>query len=119
MSKNNARKSFSLKRKYEVIVDMEMGRSKIDIHKSLSIASSTLSLWWKNKEDIKLKYLSRPKNSKKLRGSSHADIEKKLLEWFNLIRSKNIPVSGNLLIEKANELAKELKIESFSCIKVG
>jgi Tc5 transposase DNA-binding domain. len=42
-----------------------------------------------------------PLTKKKNRKSTHADIEKALLEWYKNQRNLNIPVSGPLMQEKA------------------
>ncbi|GBL94401.1 Tigger transposable element-derived protein 4 [Araneus ventricosus] len=39
------------------------------------------------------------------------DVEKVLLQWFNQCRSVKIPISGLLLMEKAQEISKKLIVE--------
>jgi len=36
------------------------------------------------------------------------------LEWFNQARSLNLPVSGNIITEKAHEITKRLNIDKFT-----
>ncbi|GBM29606.1 hypothetical protein AVEN_130084-1 [Araneus ventricosus] len=51
--------------------------------------------------------------SEKLRVQSgkFADVEKVLLQWFKQYRSVEIPISGPLLMEKAQEISNKLNVE--------
>lgn len=42
------------------------------------------------------------------------DLEKDLLTWFEQVRASNLPVSSNLVKQKALEITKHLVIENFS-----
>lgn len=117
MTEKKNRKSFTIKQKYESIIDLEKGISNSVIYKRIKVSQSTLSTWWKDKERIKTSYLRLPKKTKKTRLSNYSELEDRLFEWFNYLRIKNIPVNGPLLIEKANEIAKTLNIENFKCDK--
>ena len=44
--------------------------------------------------------------TKRCRGANHDEIEKKILDWFRKARSKNIPVTGPMLQEKARQIAE-------------
>ena len=50
-----------------------------------------------------------------MRMSSYEDVEDALLIWFKSVLGKSIPVSGNVLQVKAEELARELGHDGFSC----
>ncbi|GBN52936.1 Tigger transposable element-derived protein 4 [Araneus ventricosus] len=58
---------------------------------------------------------------KKLRVQSgkFADVEKVLLQWFNQCRSVKIPISGPLLMEKAQEISKKLNVECDASFSSG
>jgi hypothetical protein len=51
-------------------------------------------------------------DTKRLRGGKNAEIDSALLEWFRKARSKNIPISGPILQEKAMQIAIALKVSS-------
>jgi len=40
-------------------------------------------------------------------------IDKIVLEWFNHIRNKNVPVSGPIIQAKALEVAHEIECDDF------
>ena len=48
--------------------------------------------------------------TKRCRGANHDEIEKKILDWFRKARSKNIPVTGPMLQEKARQIAEALDL---------
>jgi hypothetical protein len=50
-------------------------------------------------------------DTKQLRGKN-AEIDCAFLEWFRKARSKNIPISGPILQEKAMQIAIALKVSS-------
>ncbi|XP_023721482.1 tigger transposable element-derived protein 4-like [Cryptotermes secundus] len=52
---------------------------------------------------------------KRLRKPERSDVDEALLKWFKQQRSDNVPVSGPLLMVKAEEFAKKLKDEEFVC----
>ena len=52
-------------------------------------------------------------NRKRIRTAKHTDVETALLMWFKGVRSKNFPVSGPMLQEKAADLAKGLGVDDF------
>ena len=64
-----------------------------------------------NKEEI-IKDLEANVSSKKkrCRGVNNDEIEKTLLDWFWKGRSKNIPVTGSMLQEKARRIADALSL---------
>ena len=52
-------------------------------------------------------------NSKRLRTAAFEDVEEAFLKWFTAVRSQNVYVNDPLLRDKAQELAKLLKHDSF------
>ena len=67
----------------------------------------------KNKESILASYQSNASGSRvhtisKARNSEYSEINDALYKWFVLARSKNIPVGGQQLIEKAKMIAATL-----------
>ena len=49
-------------------------------------------------------------NITRVRGPQHEEIDKALLDWFQKARSKNIPVTGPMLQEKATRIAEALEV---------
>ena len=47
------------------------------------------------------------------RSSSHVNVENALLDWFKEKRNQNIPLSGPILLSKAEDLAQKLSDNSF------
>lgn len=45
--------------------------------------------------------------------SDFDDVEVVLIKWFKNVQRNNISLSGNILKDKALEIAKELNIENF------
>ena len=41
------------------------------------------------------------------------------LEWFSVARAANVPITGNILMEKASEIARKLGHANWKCTKVG
>ena len=50
-----------------------------------------------------------------MRTASYEDVEKALLKWFTNVRDQNLPVSGPMLVTKAEEFAKRLNHPDFKC----
>ena len=48
-------------------------------------------------------------DTKRSRGGKNVEIDSALLEWFRKARSKNIPISGPILQEKALQIAEVLR----------
>ncbi|GFX40251.1 hypothetical protein TNCV_4318841 [Trichonephila clavipes] len=44
--------------------------------------------------------------------AKHEDIETALHVWFKEVRSKDAPISGSLMLERRNELSKQMSIAS-------
>lgn len=113
--KTNVRKqqALSIKSKIDIIKAVDLGKfSKTAICKEFGIPNSTLSTILKNKEKI----ISNENNEfqlnrQRMRTPKHVDIENALIIWFKQCRSQNIPISGALIMEKADMYASEMGIE--------
>lgn len=110
------RSSISLEKKLLVINKVEEGTSKKkDIAKEFGILPSTLSNILKNKsviqKNVEDEHLSIKR--KRLRTCLFEDIDEAMLKWVRAARSKNLPVSGVLLKQKAKEFADSLGHEDF------
>lgn len=109
------RKSLSVEEKGSIIARLENGENNGKLALEFEVAHSTISTIWKNREKIKHAFNRNELKTKKLRTSQHEDLDKCLLEWFKIQRSKNIPITGPILRQKANEFAVMLKKNNFEC----
>ncbi|XP_017470900.1 PREDICTED: tigger transposable element-derived protein 2-like [Rhagoletis zephyria] len=97
----------SLAKKAEIINEAKNGVSITALSKKYNTAKSTICGIVKNENKILEcvnNTLSGPGKRKTLRASELPKMEKKLYKWFLLQRSKNYPINGLILKEKAKEL---------------
>ena len=112
--------SLSLKQRIDILkaVDKAPGHgSKSRIAKEFDIPNSTLSTIIKERKRIEAAFEEskfQPQR-KRIQLAKYEDIESGLLLWFKGIREKNLPISGPILQAKAEEIAKEMVFEDFSC----
>ena len=106
-----------LETKLRILNEVDRGTlKKKTIAEQYGIAKSTLSTVLKDREKIlNAVALGSGNKSKRLRSAKYEDIETLLLEWFNHMRTSNVPLSGPIIQSKANEIAKNLDIQDFSC----
>ena len=110
--------TLSLKRKIELIQCVESGgKRKKEIASDFGIAPNTLSTILRDKDRYqRLFYGGKTDlNKKRARGAVHEDVDEALLAWFTCARSDNVPLSGPILMGKAEELAKKLGKPDWSC----
>lgn len=100
------RKCLSFETKLKVIEEVEKGlKTKAVICREYNIPKSSLSTFLKDKEKIRKAIEDGTSKQKRLRASQLDTVDKSLLIWFKQARSDNVPLSGPILLEKANELA--------------
>ncbi|KAK7490691.1 hypothetical protein BaRGS_00018108 [Batillaria attramentaria] len=102
------RQSLSLKRKFEIIdyVEKNPCKQRKTIATELSVPASTLSKIIKDKQKYLQQYeTSKNPDMKRNRGPKLESVDTELLNWFAATRSQNIPVDGEMLKTKAEELA--------------
>ena len=113
------KRGLTIQRKKEIIeiVDNAPPRKKRrEIAEEQGIPPTTLSSILKNRAKIVKQFqeeLIEPKR-KRLRKANHADIEEALLEWYRHRLSNEI-VTGPVLLKKAEELARGLGKDDFTC----
>lgn len=114
--KRGAYKTLSLENKVRLIQKSESGtKRKCEIAKEFGIQPNTLSTILRNKEKI-LKawtYNEVCASRKRLREPRFSELEECTLRWFKEARDNNIPISGPVLLNKAEEFSKMLKIDNF------
>ena len=88
-------------------------RRHFSLEWGITIGRSTVSDILKQKD----KWLSASNvatQSTRTRGCKEPELEAALLMWFNDVRSRDVPVSGEMIIKKAKKFGEELGIENFS-----
>ena len=93
------------------------GKKKKEIADDFGISPNTLSTILRDKDRYrKLFYEGKTNvNKQRARAATHEDVDKALLVWFTSARSDNVPLSGPILMGKAEELAKALDKPNWSC----
>ena len=103
--------SLTIKRKLEIIDKVESlppGKKKTDIAAECDIAPSTLSTILKNKDKLQAKHAIGSNTKKRHRDPMHLEVDAALFQWFTAARLQSIPISGELLKAKVEELSREL-----------
>lgn len=109
------RKVFNIEEKAHILWRLENGESNGDIAKECGVSHSTISTIWKNKNKIKALFDNNSLKIKRSRASEHKVIEEALLTWFKHQRVNNVPISGPILQQKANDFARLMGKENFEC----
>lgn len=102
--------SLTIKRKLEIIDQVEHmppGKRKKDVAAEFDIPQSTLSTILKDKDSLRANDVIGNK-TKRQRNPTRLDIDATLFQWFTAARSQSIPISGEILKAKAEELSKGL-----------
>lgn len=110
------RKQFTLEDKVKIINEVNAGKKKIDVAKEFDIHRSTLNTIWNDRTKIQGKLHDKTMGPlrKKMRPALYEDVEKALFIWFQDVRSRNIPISGPTVQQKAKDLAELLHHENFT-----
>jgi hypothetical protein len=109
------RKVLSMEDKVNVKKQIESGKKKADVCSEFGLVNSTIQTIWKNRDKIVSAFGKNGSQIKRLRKPEQSDMDEALLKWFKQKRSENVPVSGPLLMSKAEELAKLLNDKDFMC----
>ncbi|UYV84853.1 TIGD4 [Cordylochernes scorpioides] len=114
--RKQTRNSLSLSVKQQILREIEVEKKKkTDVAQKHNIPQSSLSTIIKNSEKIHQQALHAGESSRKrARGSTYADVDEALLQWFKQARSAALPVNGPLLSEKAKTLALEFGLKDFT-----
>ncbi len=106
-------KTLTLKEKNEIIIALDHKEKQCVVAKRYKVSPSTISKIYKEKEKVIENVQNNPLCIKKVKKSSYEEIDCELLKWFTIQKSKNVPITLNLLNEKSIEIAKKLNIENF------
>ena len=99
----------SYKIKYKAL---KKGIPHKDVAQMFPVPKNTLSTWKKNKEKI-YKCCESGLGATRIKPEKYEALNKALMKWLLIMRSKKIPINGPMLGEKAHEIAGELNLESF------
>ena len=117
MPKTNRKlKTLSLKEKYEIIKKVQNGeiKNKTKFAEDVGIKRTTLSSICANSDKIIGDYeAGGNSNSKRTRKHGFEDVDKYLLKWFKCARDQKVPISGEMLLLKGQEFAKEIGYENY------
>lgn len=107
------RQELDLKTRFEVIKysqanPQESARKLAD--KFLCGKTQIQSILLKKEETLKAFEANSSSNTKRSRGARNEEIDNRLLDWFRKARSKNMPITGPMLQEKAMQIAQGLDI---------
>ncbi|XP_057299236.1 tigger transposable element-derived protein 4-like [Hydractinia symbiolongicarpus] len=106
----------TIKEKYLALKELEKeGTTKKSIAKKYGVPPNTLSYWVKNKSDIFTKYESGQYGVKrqKLSSGKYDNIDKAVYKWFVNARERTVPISGQIIREKALDFAKQFNEPDF------
>ena len=107
------RQELVLKTRFEVItfceVNPQVGERKV-AEKIKCGKTQVQGILLKKEEIIKDFEANVSSKKKRCRGVNNDEIEKTLLDWFRKVRSRNIPVTGPMLQEKARQVADALSL---------
>ena len=111
------RKVLTLEERVSVIRNADSGSSCRAIAAELGVGKTQVQTIVKDREDIMRKWEEGERCTAKYskpRAVGYEDLDKIMWEWFIRARSKNIPVSGRMIQEKALMYAQELGHLSFT-----
>jgi len=117
MSNKRKRVDLGLNAKMEILQLLDSKCKRPDIANQFGIDVSTISKIASKREKITQDFHSSLSSvsCKRMRKSSYVDIEDALLKWFKQTRSSQLPVSGPILAEVAERLAKEMGQTEWKC----
>lgn len=110
------RKFLSLKEKIEIIDSTE--KFKLSVRQAaekFKVGKSQVGEILKKKKEIRKSFIEsgNEQRKKKFSKTGSAALDQIVFNWFSKVRTKNIPVSGPILQEKALDVAKELELDQF------
>ncbi|KAL3882412.1 hypothetical protein ACJMK2_028755 [Sinanodonta woodiana] len=110
-------KTLTLAEKVEILRKLDKKESQSSIALQFGVNQSEISRIRKNKDNIFHEWQnnSHPTRKQKKAGILK-DVAEALLHWFSHARSRQIPVCGPLLIEKATQLAEGMGLVDFKTI---
>jgi len=117
MASKRKRVDLDLNAKTKILQDIDNNVKQKDIASQFGIDVSTVSKLVKNREKVEKDFHSSLTSSgcKRMCSSAYGYHEDGLLQWFKQTRSALMPVSGPMLAEVAERLAKEMNMPDWKC----
>ncbi|XP_056649105.1 tigger transposable element-derived protein 4-like [Diorhabda sublineata] len=105
--------SLSLREKLQLISVYESGKTREEVCAEFNVPKSTLCRIIQSKHKIESQCSEGQGKLKRVRLSEYPELELCLLTWVKQLRNKNVPVSGPMIKEKAQDFARRLDIHNF------
>ena len=105
----NKRRHFPLWKKYEIISRFNSGKARnvSQLAKEYDIPRSSLQTILSKKDEVILEFeAGRNAEAKRKRKHNFDNVDEPLIKWFKCARDQKIPVSGEMLLLKAQEFAR-------------
>ena len=117
MSLKRKRQDMNVYTKVEMLKMLDAGVSRKYLANKYEIDVSTISKMVKNRDKIFDRLGSADISSccKRMRPSIYKDVDDGLLEWYNRQKSAQAEISGPMLMEAAEMVAREIGIIDWSC----
>lgn len=113
MKKRGKYKTLTLEKKAAIIKLIESRRPQLAVTKEYQLSKQTVSDYVKNRTKILTAFENSHKSQKNDRKGVHPAFEEALQLWLKGVLAKNLPVSGDLLKEKAESFTVRMGIEDF------
>ena len=117
-NKKKTYNSLPIKRKLEIINRVEQlppNKKKKDIAAEFGIPASTLSTILKSKDALRNHHAVGSSKKMRHKNPTRPDVDAGLYQWFIAARAQSIPISGEILKSKAEELNQEIGCEEWTC----
>ena len=99
--------------KLKLLSVCDSGKSRDELCTEFNVPKSTLYRIIQNKDKIRSQCAEGKGKLKRMRSAEYPELEKCLSTWIKQVRNKNIPISGPMIKEKAQEFASRLHIDNF------
>lgn len=107
--------TLSLVQRVEVIRLLDQNETQVSLADKFKVGQAVISRIKRDKEKILNDWQKNFNPDRKRKRTGQAgDVDEALLQWFSQARSRQIPVNGPLLKEKATKLATELGLLNFT-----
>ena len=110
--------SLTIKRKLQIVEAVESlppGKKKKDMAAEYGIPPSTLSAILKNRESLEASHAVGSFKKSRHLDPTRTDVNEVLFQWFTATRAQSVPISGEVLQSKAEELSKDLGSSEWTC----
>ena len=94
--------------KFKALQDLERGDNRVVVQDRYGIKRTTLLGWIQDKQKIFEKVRNNRTHQKYDRMSKWPYVDSALYEWFCQSRSSSIPLTGPLLLQKAQHFGKRM-----------